>query len=178
MGKDPDQIRQEIEDTRSQMGETVDAIGYKTDVKSRVKDSLSEKKDAIADKADGLASKVTGAVPDRDDVTRGAQRTAGLAKESPLALAIGGAAVGFLAGLLVPSTRVEDERMGSLADEVKDRAAQTGAEAVERGKVVAEEVVSSAGETMKESGKEQAEELAAVTQQSAQEVATRSQSEA
>ena len=47
MGKDPDVIREEIEETRSQMSETVDALGYKADVKSRVKDSISDKKDAV-----------------------------------------------------------------------------------------------------------------------------------
>jgi Protein of unknown function (DUF3618) len=32
MGQDPDEIRQEIEQTRAEMGETVEAIGYKADV--------------------------------------------------------------------------------------------------------------------------------------------------
>ena len=177
MGEDPDRIRQEIEDTRSQMGETVEAIGYKADVKSRVKDSISEKKDALSEKADGVVSKVTGAVPGRQQVKESAAQTAGLARENPLGLALGGAAIGFVAGLLVPSTRVEDEKMGMLADDIKDRAAQTGTEAVERGKVIAEEVASGVGETVKESGSDQAQELASVTQQGAQEVVSQARSE-
>ena len=47
MGQDPDAIRQDIEQTREQMGETIGAIGYKTDVKSRAKESVSDKTDAI-----------------------------------------------------------------------------------------------------------------------------------
>ena len=35
---DPDQLRQEIERTREQLGETVEALVYKTDVKARAKD--------------------------------------------------------------------------------------------------------------------------------------------
>ena len=37
MGQAPDDIREDIEDTRARMGETVEAIGYKADVKSRVR---------------------------------------------------------------------------------------------------------------------------------------------
>ena len=80
------------------MGETVEAIGYKADVKSRVKESLVEKKDAAI-------SKVTGAMPETDGVSRGAKKTVGVAKENPLGLAVGGIAVGFLVGLLLPATR-------------------------------------------------------------------------
>jgi hypothetical protein len=42
MGQDPDQIRQDIEDTRAEMSETVEAVGYKADVPSRAKDKVSE----------------------------------------------------------------------------------------------------------------------------------------
>ncbi len=40
-------IREEIDETRAQMGETVEALGYKADVKSRLKESVSEKKDSV-----------------------------------------------------------------------------------------------------------------------------------
>ena len=67
----------------------------KADVKSRVKESLVEKKDAAI-------SKVTGAMPETDGASRGAKKTVGVAKENPLGLAVGGIAVGFLVGLLLP----------------------------------------------------------------------------
>lgn len=187
MGKDPDRIRQDIEETRSQMDETVDAIGYKTDVKGRVKETVSEKRHAVTGKAgeavsrvtgaaDSVVSKVTGVGPDTQQVKRGARRTAGVAQENPLGLALGGAAVGFLAGLLAPTSRIEDERMGSLADEVKDRAAEARTEAVERGRLVGEEAVASVSETVKETGREQGEDLAESVKESAQEVASSSRS--
>src|SRR5215210_3328864 len=50
----------------------------------------------------------------------------GVAQENPIGLALGSVAVGFVAGMLVPSTRVEDERLGPMADEVKERAKETG----------------------------------------------------
>jgi ElaB/YqjD/DUF883 family membrane-anchored ribosome-binding protein len=145
MGEDTGQIRQDIEHTRERMGDTVEALGHKTDVPGRAKE-------AVSDKVDSVRSKVSGATPDGKE---GAKRAVGMAKENPLGLGIGALAAGFIAGLLVPSTKVEDEKIGPLADDVKQKARETGEEAVERGKQVAEQ----AAETAKQAGREQAEGL-------------------
>src|SRR4029453_1801395 len=79
------------------------------------------------------------------------------AERNPLGLVVGGAAVGFVAGLLLPSTRVEDEQLGDMATKVKDTAKETGQEALDRGKVVAQ----SAMETAREESGQQGRELAA-----------------
>ena len=139
MGEDPDRLRRDIEQTREQMGDAVDALGYKADVRARAKDSLHDR-------------------------TRQAKRAAGVAQENPLGLAVGAVAAGFLAGMLVPSTRVEDERLGPVADDVKDRAKQTGQEALERGRQVAQD----AAQTAKESGRQHAQDLGATAQEHAQ----------
>ena len=144
MGEDPDRIREEIVQTRLEMGETVDALGYKADVKARTKDRVV-----------GVKDRVVGSTPDTGDVKRQARRAKSVAEENPLGLAVGAVAVGFLAGMLIPSTRVEDEKMGSLSDDVIERAKETGQEALERGKQVAQD----AAETAKDSGREHAEEL-------------------
>jgi hypothetical protein len=67
---------------------------------------------------ESVRSTISGSTPDRGDVKQGAQRAAGVAKENPLGLAIGATGVGFVAGLLIPSTRVEDEKIGPLAREM------------------------------------------------------------
>ena len=153
MGEDPDRIREEIVQTRLEMGETVDALGYKADVKARAKDRVVGAKD-----------RVVGATPDAGDVKQQARRARSVAQDNPLGLAVGAVAVGFLAGMLIPSTRVEDEKMGSLSDDVIERAKETGQEALERGKQVAQD----AAETAKESGREHADELKTTAQQHAQ----------
>jgi ElaB/YqjD/DUF883 family membrane-anchored ribosome-binding protein len=147
------------------MGETVGALSYKADVKGRAKDSLREKKEAVV----GLKDRVVGATPDSGDVKHQAKRAKSVAEENPLGLAVGAIAVGFLAGMLVPSTRVEDERIGELADDVKDRAKQTGQEALEHGKQIAQE----AAETAKESAQSHGEELRDTAREHAQEAASR-----
>jgi ElaB/YqjD/DUF883 family membrane-anchored ribosome-binding protein len=155
MGEEPSEIREEIEQTRAEMGDTVEALGQKADVKGRAKDSISDKVESVRSKVTGA----TDAAPDAEQVKQGARRAAGVAQENPLGLAIGSVAVGFLFGLAAPSTRVEDERIGPVADDVKAKAKETGQEAVERGKEVAQQAAESAKETAQEAGREQAEEM-------------------
>ena len=153
MGEDPEVIRADIERTRGEMGDTMDAIGYKADVKSRAKDKVNR-----------ITGRVSDATPDGAQV----RRAAGVAQENPLGLAIGGVAVGFLAGLLVPSSRVEDEKIGPVADQVKDQVKETGQEALDRGKEVAQQAAASAKETAQEAGQEHAEQLKDSAQERAQ----------
>ena len=122
MGEDPRQIRQDIDQTRERMGDTVEALGHKTDVTGRAKE-------AVSDKVDAVRSKVSGPAPDGKE---GVERAAGIAKENPLGLGLGAVAAGFIAGLLLPSTSVEDDKIGPLADDVKAKVKETGQEAVER----------------------------------------------
>jgi ElaB/YqjD/DUF883 family membrane-anchored ribosome-binding protein len=169
MGEDPRAIRTEIEETRERMGDTVDALAYKADVKSRAKDSVSEKVDSLKSKVTGAKDSVSDATPSGGDVKAGARKTVGIAQENPLGLAVGAAAVGFLAGMLIPSTRVEDEKIGPVADQVKSKAAETGQQVLDRGKQVASDVASSAAETAKESGREHAQGAAEDAKQAAAE---------
>jgi hypothetical protein len=185
MGQDPDAIRQDIEQTRSDMSETVEAIGYKADVPSRAKDAVSEKvenvkskvsdtatraKEAVTGTTSQVSDRVLDATPSSGQVRQQARRTAGLARENPLGLAIGAVAVGFLAGLAVPSTRVEDEKLGQVADQVKDKVRETGQEALDRGRQVAQDVASTAADTARQRTQEHGQELADSARQSAQEV--------
>ena len=181
MGQDPDAIRQDIAKTRTEMSDTVEAVGYKADVPSRAKDAVSEKVETVKAKVSdtatmareavsGTTSRVGEATPSGGDVKHTTRRVAGLAKENPLGLAIGAAAIGFLVGLAVPSTRVEDERLGPVADQVKDRVKETGQEALDRGKLVAQEVASSAADTAKERTQEHGQDLAQSAKQNTQDL--------
>jgi hypothetical protein len=148
MGQDTGQIREEIEETRARMGDAVEAIGYKADVPSRV-----------SDKVGNVRAKIMGSTPDGGQVKDGAKQAVGVAQQNPIGLALGSVAVGFVTGMLIPSTKVEDEKLGQMADQVKERAKETGQEALDRGKHVAQEAAQSAVDTAKESGQQQAEEL-------------------
>jgi gas vesicle protein len=170
VGEEPDRIRAEIEQTRAEMTDTVDALGYKADVKTRAKENLQDTKESAKESIVGVKDKVVGGTPDSGEVKYKARQAASVAQENPLGLAIGSVAVGFLAGMLIPSTRVEDEKIGPIADDVKEKVRETGQEALEHGKQVAQDAAQSAQETVKESGQQHAQEVKESAQQSAQDV--------
>jgi gas vesicle protein len=147
------EIRQAIEETRGRVGNEVEALSYKTDVGARLDDYVDEKKEAVVRGAKESVTGVVGSVVPSKQRLRSAKDTA---ERNPMGLVAGGVAVGFVAGLLLPSTRVEEEHMGEMGARLKETARETGQEALERGKDVAE----SALETVKEEGGQQSRELA------------------
>ena len=188
MGQTPDEIRAEIDETRERMSETVEAIGYRADVPGRAKEKIAGMKDRFSDAVTGAKHKLVDtagsaadATPSRKDVTERARRGTSLAEENPLGLAIGSVAVGFLAGLLVPTTRIEDEKIGPIADQVREAAKTTGQEVLERGKQVAQETASTAKEaaqegiyrarlTAQEQLRQQAQEMKSTVQENAEDI--------
>jgi gas vesicle protein len=121
------------------------------------------------------------AAPDAQDVKQAGRQAVGVVQENPLGLAVGAAAVGFLAGMLIPSTKTEDERIGPVADQVKEQAKQTGQEAVAHGKQIVQDTVQTATDKAQEvatevkdqaqhTAQQHAEELKASTQDSVEEV--------
>ncbi|HYE62840.1 MAG TPA: hypothetical protein VD997_12665 [Phycisphaerales bacterium] len=67
-------------------------------------------------------------------------KTVDMYEETPLAFGAAALAVGVVGGLLVPSSRKEDELLGPISDKVKDRAKDLGQQAYEQGKQVATEL--------------------------------------
>jgi hypothetical protein len=107
------------------------------------------------------AQQKAAAVPSGENVGRVKET----AERNPMGLAVGAAAIGFVAGLLIPSTRVENEQVGEISDRLVEAAKETAGDAVERGKQVAQD----AAQTAKESGRQQGQELASNLQERAQE---------
>ena len=168
MGQNPSDIRAEIEETRTRVGDEVDALSYKTDVPARVGDYVDDKKQAVKDRVSGVKDAITGTASDAsrttsDVIPSGEQlgKLKDTAERNPLGLVLGGVAIGFVAGLLIPSTRLEDEQMGEISDKVVDTAKETASDALESSKQVAQEAAGAA--------KEQGQALASNLQERAQE---------
>jgi len=166
-------IRDEIERTRARMTDTVDALGYKADVPSRARDKIQQGKDAVVDRANSIVGRVQDAAPGTPDVKGNARQAASVAQENPSGLALGAVAVGFIAGMMLPATNIENEKLGSFADDIKERAADTGREALEHGKEVAKDVAQAAASTAQESGKDHAQDLKESALDTAQETASK-----
>ena len=164
-----DVMQSEIDGTRSQLGDTVGALSHKADVKGRMAESVSNKKNAVVGvvgsgknavvgKVDALVSTVSGVVPDGEQVAAGAAKV-GVSKQNPVGMVIGGAAVGLLAGLMIPSTRMEDEQIGDIAEQMKDTVKETGSEALQRSKQVAQDAATAASDSASEQSHELTEAL-------------------
>jgi len=164
---------------------------YVTDKKESFVQNVTGARDAITRRTDDLVGRVTGGMggggsqdgpglrdragdmtsrmgehmPSQGQMRQTANKAKGAAHQNPLAYAFGGVAIGFLIGSMLPSTTMEDERIGDLADDVKDRVKETGQEVLERGK----EVVSEATQTAKETAKEGMQQTAQAVKDTAQE---------
>ena len=55
----PEQVRQEIEQTRAELGDTVAALSEKTDVKAQAKRAVTEAKDTVTGKISDTQETVT-----------------------------------------------------------------------------------------------------------------------
>jgi hypothetical protein len=206
MGQDASRIREELEETRQRVGDEIDALSYKTDVKARAGDYVDEKKESVKSKlssakeavmgvgsdtrevAGSAASSVGSAadavgsrIPDRQAVASRARGLRWTAEHNPLGLAIGGLAVGFVIGTLLPETKVENDRLGEMSDRLMDTARETAHDAVDRGKQVAQDVLEQGREAAqdavdttvgaaKQSAREQGQELGSTLQDRAQSV--------
>lgn len=83
--RSPEQIRDDIDQTREELGETVAAVADKADVKKQAKAKVHE-----------LGDKAKQAAP--DSAGEGVEQAQQFAQANPVPLAIGGA---FLAGLVL-----------------------------------------------------------------------------
>jgi len=93
--RDPEEIREDIEQTREALGDTVAAVAEKTDVKQQARAKAGELKGQANAKAKELSAKAKEAAP--DSAGEGVQQAQRLAKENPMPLAFAGV---FLAGVV------------------------------------------------------------------------------
>jgi hypothetical protein len=154
MDKAPDAIRSEIEETRAQMTDTIEAIGHRADITARAKESIGEKKESVVSAVVGardavfgtasagasvVSSMLSDTVPHAAETKARMKTAVSVAQKNPLGLAFAGAARGFLAAMLIPSTRIETGRLGPVASQLKESAVEAGENAIEHGKEVAGE---------------------------------------
>lgn len=107
----PEEVRAEIEETRTELGDTVEALVAKTDVKGQAKQSVTDAKATVADKVAEVKQTVT---DKKDEVTAAAhettpesvgdtgRRAVALAQDNRPALIV---AAAFALGLLIGTRR-------------------------------------------------------------------------
>jgi ElaB/YqjD/DUF883 family membrane-anchored ribosome-binding protein len=97
--REPDEIRQDIEASREQLGDTAAALAQKADVKTQAKQKVAQAKQSVASKKDEAVGQAQQASPDA--AMSAAGQASQKARENPLPVAIaGGFAAGFVLGRL------------------------------------------------------------------------------
>ncbi len=166
MGTDPSTIRKDIEQTRERMGDTVDALAYKSDVGARAKDAVHDRVDSVKERLGVAGERLSDATPDAGDVRAQARQAKGLAQDNPLGLAVGAVAVGFIAGMIIPNTRAENQRLAPVAGQLREQVQDAAQTAVEQGKAAAEDIgevakgaVADVADAAKDAGQEHAQQV-------------------
>jgi ElaB/YqjD/DUF883 family membrane-anchored ribosome-binding protein len=106
-------------------------------------------------------SSVSNAIPTTNDLRNLSGMAVDAIKENPIGALLSGFAVGFVIGSLLPSTPVEDDRLGALKDTLQNRAQDVGAQALEYGTAVIRDTVEAAQQSAQQHGAQFVEEVRA-----------------
>lgn len=105
---------------------------------------MDSDRDEIRGQVNDTPESVSGDAQDvsqnRNVVARAREMGANLT-DNPIAMLLGGLAVGFLVGLMLPVSRFESQRVRPIADDLKGRAREVGQEAMRRGSEVLKDTI-------------------------------------
>ena len=183
-----DELRQEIDQTRENLGSAVGALAYKADVKNRGKEVIEDNKEVVMQKVDELKTKVPGVAndsadgpgtsekvkdklpdgaPSTQDVKAKAQSATDAASHKPLAVTAGAAAVGLAAGLAIPETELERQQLAPHAQAARQQAEGKVQDTVAQVKSGAQDAASNVADAVKEKGQEQGGKIGEVAEKAA-----------
>jgi ElaB/YqjD/DUF883 family membrane-anchored ribosome-binding protein len=95
--RSPDEIREEIAQTRAEVGDTVAALAEKSDVKAQARQRIDGMKANARQRGERLKTRARDSSP--EGARQGAEQLVAKARENPAPVAIGGAVLlGFLLG--------------------------------------------------------------------------------
>jgi ElaB/YqjD/DUF883 family membrane-anchored ribosome-binding protein len=192
MGQSADELRQDIEVTRGELGETLDAIGDRVSPgrmierrKNRVFEGLRDIRDRVMGSASDVQSTVSEGTAGAVDTLRGAPEVLrGQTQGNPLAAGAIAFGIGVLAASVFPASEREKQAADQLMDKVeplKDELTQTGQDIAEHMKEPALEAMEHVKETAtegKQAVTDTAKEAVGTAQETAREAADAVRTEA
>jgi len=95
--RSPEEIQEDIERTREQVGDTAEQLAAKTDVKAQAQEKVEEIKGNVRSIADDLKTKASSSTP--ESAQQGGQQAVATVRSNPAPFALAGAVlVGYLIG--------------------------------------------------------------------------------
>jgi hypothetical protein len=153
MDQERNEVR-EVDEARRRVADDVRSVAENANVVERAKETAQNKMDdmrsSMSDRVQQARDKLMDA---RDQMSRISPA------DNPMGMLIAGVAVGFLIGLALPVTRFESERIGPLAQDMKDKAREAGNEVMRRGTEVIKETISASKEAATNSLREQTRDM-------------------
>ena len=148
-----------------------DSFGDKVKDKLPSGDAVSEKMDTLKSKVpDGVGDakgRVGEATPAKEDVKQKAHGAAETAKAHPAAVAGGAAVAGLAAGLALPETDLEREKLKPHAQEARAEVTGRVKDTVEQVKSGAQDAAGSVADAVKEQGRQQGGKVGEVAEKAA-----------
>ena len=173
----PEQIRAEIEATRSELGSNVDALADKVTPskivdrqKGKVKDAIGSVRNRIMGAADDVGSSASSRLHDTgSNISDAKDAVVAKAEGNPLAVGLIAFGIGLVAASLIPASEKEKDVAGSVQDSAQplvDKAKDAAREVGENLKEPAQQ----AAAAVKDTATDAAQNVKAETQGAAQEV--------
>lgn len=122
-------------------------------VKSKLPDGDAMKA-KIPDGVGDAAGRIGEAAPSKEDVKQKAQAVAETARDNPLAAVAGAAAAGLAAGLALPETEIERQKLAPKAQEARQQVEAKVQDTVQQAKSKAQDAAQTATSAVKEKGQE------------------------
>jgi gas vesicle protein len=134
-------------------------------------EDVSQKVDAVKSKLpDGVGDatgRISDAAPSKEDVKAKAQDAAGVMQDHPIAVAAGAAAAGLAAGLALPETELERQKLAPTARQVREQVQARAQEVVEQVKEGAKDAIGSTADAVRQAGQQQGGKVAEVAEKAA-----------
>lgn len=146
MGQETNDIYKDINDTKRDIERNLDEL--QASLRASTDDArvrMNESFDAAGNAVGSFGSDLAATLPERI--------------ANPLPLLVGGVLVGLAAGLLVPLTSLEKERLQPVSDEIARRAKTARNELLDQGKAVVDDTLSAAKTSVQKHGKEAADTI-------------------
>ena len=170
-------VMEKVDELKTKMPGGGDGEGGEGGFGDKVKDTLPSG-DAVGEKIDALKSKlpdgvgdakgrVGEATPSKQDVKHKAQDVAQTAKAHPAAVAGGAAVAGLAAGLALPETDLEREKLKPHAQQARAEATDRVKQTVEQVKSGAQDAAGSVADAVKEQGQQQDGKVGEMAQKAA-----------